>query len=57
MDYKTVTITKEGIETVKRHLSRFGKSSQNEKAIKRLEDISKVRPVLLIMIKSFILMS
>ena len=39
MDYKTVTITKEGIETVKRHLSRFGKSSQNEKAIKRLEDI------------------
>ncbi|NJO03642.1 MAG: S-type pyocin domain-containing protein [Bacteroidia bacterium] len=39
LDWKSVKIEQRGIEIVKKHLSRFGKSSQNEKAVKRLEDI------------------
>ncbi|WP_221410426.1 hypothetical protein [Apibacter muscae] len=41
LDYKNTTITKEGIETVKEHTSRFGEDHANQKMIERLEAIER----------------
>ncbi|MCG8320019.1 MAG: hypothetical protein MI921_10990 [Cytophagales bacterium] len=39
LDWKNAVIDNNGLKIIKKHLSRFGASSQNSKAIKRIEDI------------------